>query len=215
MKEVSARLIERVKRTDTIESFRFRPSERIDFLAGQFMQVILDKNDRGNKELNKYLSFSSSPLRPYIEFTKRLSQSAFSQRLSGLKPGDEVLLKAPLGACVFKEEYRKIAFLIGGIGITPVISIIEYITQKKIGTDTLLFYSNRNESEIAFKSELDKWQAQNVKLKVYYTVTDCQPKDTSCIFGRINKEILQEKVPDLRERIIFIFWPAKDGRGNG
>ena len=209
MKELKARLTERIKRTDTIESFRFTPAERLDFIAGQFMQVILDENNRENKELNKYLSFSSSPLRPYIEFTKRLSQSSFSQRLRGLKAQDEVLLKAPLGACVFKEEYPKIAFLIGGIGITPVISIIEYITEKKIGSDTVLFYSNRNESEIAFKPELDQWQAENDKLKVFYTVTDCQPKDSSCIFGRISKEIVQEKLPDFKERTIFIFGPPK------
>jgi ferredoxin-NADP reductase len=209
MKELKARLIERIKRTDTIESFRFAPAERVDFIAGQFMQVILDENNRENKELNKYLSFSSSPLRPYIEFTKRLSQSAFSQRLRSLKPQDEVLLRAPLGACVFKEEYPKIAFLIGGIGITPVISIIEYITERKIGSDAVLFYSNRNESEIAFKPELDKWQALNDKFKVYYTVTDCQPKDATCIYGRISKEILQEKLPDFKERTIFIFGPPK------
>ena len=209
MKELKARLIERIKRTDTVESFRFTPAGKIDFVAGQFMQVILDEQNRENKELNKYLSFSSSPLRPYIEFTKRLSQSAFCQRLKTLKPGDEVLLKAPLGACVYKEEYRKIAFLIGGIGITPVISIIEYMTEKKSDTDTVLFYSNRNESEIAFKSELDQWQGQNDKLKVFYTVTDCQPKDPACIYGRISKEMLQEKLPDLRERIIFIFGPPK------
>jgi len=209
MKELKARLIERIKRTDTVESFRFAPAERIDFVAGQFMQVILDENNRENKELNKYLSFSSSPLRPYIEFTKRISQSAFCQRLEALKPGDEILLKAPLGACVFKEEYKKIAFLIGGIGITPVISIIEYITEKKTPTDTVLFYSNRNESEIAFRPELEQWKAQNDKLKVCYTVSDCQPKDASCVYGRISKELLLEKLPDLKERTTFIFGPPK------
>ena len=209
MKELKAKLIERIKRTESIESFRFAPAERVDFIAGQFMLVVLDEKNRENKELNKYLSFSCSPLRPYIEFSKRLSSSAFSERLKGLKPQDEVLLKAPLGACVFKEEYKKIAFLIGGIGITPVISIIEYVTDKKIASDTVLFYSNRNEDEIAFKSELDKWQAQNDKLKVYYTVTDCQPKDSSCFFGRISKELLQEKLPDFKERTIFIFGPPR------
>jgi ferredoxin-NADP reductase len=209
MKELKARLTERIKRTGSVESFRFAPPERIDFVAGQFMQVILDEQNRGNKELNKYLSFSSSPLRPYVEFTKRVSQSAFCQKLKTLKAGDEILLKAPLGACVYKEEYRKIAFLIGGIGITPVISIIEYITEKKIDTDTVLFYSNRNESDIAFKLELDQWQGINERLKIFYTVTDCQPQDKSCIYGRINKEIVQEKLSDLKERIIFIFGPPK------
>ena len=57
--------------------------------------------------------------------------------------------------------YEKIAFLIGGIGITPVISIIEHICDKKLSTDVALLYSNRNEDEIAFKKELHNWQSQN------------------------------------------------------
>ncbi len=209
MKELKARLLERIKRTDTIESFRFTFTERVDFLAGQFMQVILDGQNRDNKELNKYLSFSSSPTRPYIEFTKRLSQSAFSEKLRSLRPGDEVLLRAPLGSCVFKEEYKKIGFLIGGIGITPVISIIGYITEKRLDTDTVLFYSNRNEADIAFKEQLDQWQAQNKKLKVVYLVSDCPPKEGSCIYGRIDKIMLQQKFPSLAQRTVFIFGPPK------
>ena len=82
--------------------------------------------------MNKYLSFSSSPTNDYIEVTKRLSDSVFSQKLKALKPSDEVLLKGPSGNCVLKEEYKKIGFLIGGIGITPVISMIEYIVDKKL-----------------------------------------------------------------------------------
>lgn len=209
MKELKVRLIERIKRTDTVESFRFKPAERIDFVAGQFMQVILDEQNRENKELNKYLSFSCSPLRPYVEFTKRISQSAFCQRLKALKAGDEILVKAPMGACVYKEDYGKIAFLIGGIGITPVISIIEYITEKKTDSDAVLIYSNRNESEIAFKPQLDQWKGENGKLEIFYTVTDCQPKDHACIYGRISKEILQEKLSDFKERTIFIFGPPR------
>ncbi|MCK9603056.1 MAG: FAD-dependent oxidoreductase [Candidatus Omnitrophica bacterium] len=207
MQEVATRLIERIKRTDTIESFRFKPQEKIDFVPGQFLQVIFDADKKDNKELNKYLSFSSSPGKEYIEVTKRLSESVFSQKLKNLKAGDEVLLKAPLGTCVFRQDYKKIAFLIGGIGITPVISIIEYIVDNKLGTDVVLLYSNRTEEEVAFKKELDNWQEDNRNIKVIYAITDCPPRDGRCIFGRITKELLTEKIKDLNERIFFIFGP--------
>ena len=127
METIRARLIETIDRAPGTRSFRLLPEKHIDFLPGQFLQVIFDP---GNKDLNKYLSFSSSPTKEYIEFTKRLSSSAFSEKLRSLKINVQVLLKAPLGSCVFKEEYRKIAFLIGGIGITPVISILEYIVER-------------------------------------------------------------------------------------
>ncbi|MBU1853314.1 MAG: FAD-dependent oxidoreductase [Candidatus Omnitrophica bacterium] len=209
MKDIKARLIERIKRVSTIESFRFKPKEKVDFLPGQFLHVIFDEGNQNNSELNKYLSFSSSPTKDYIEVTKRLSESAFSQKLRSLKVSDEILLKGPLGNCVLKEEYKKIGFLIGGIGITPVISMIEYIAHKRLDTDVILFYSNRKEDDIAFKEELKYWQSTNKNIRIFFTVTDAEPKDTNCIYGRISRELLIEKAQDIQERIFFIFGPPK------
>lgn len=209
MKEINVRFIERIKRTPTIDSFRFIPVEKIDFIPGQFSEIIFDENKRSNKELNKYLSFSSSPAKNYIEVTKRLSNSQFSQKLQGLTPGDEVLFKTPLGNCVFKNNYKKIGFLIGGIGITPVISIIGYIIDNNLNTDICLAYSNRTEEDIAFKKELDYWQKINKNIKVYYLVSDCRPKDSSCVFGRIDLDFLKSGYCDSKDRIFFIFGPPK------
>ena len=202
-------LAQKIQRTPTVASFRFSSAEKISFLPGQFLKIILDGNHPENKELNKFLSFSCSPGNNYIEVTKRLSTSLFSQRLSALQLNDQVLIQAPFGNCVFKEEYRKIAFLIGGIGITPVISIIEYIVDKSPDTDILLFYSNRTEEEIAFRRELDLWAKTGDRLKPYYTLTDSQPKDNSCSFGRINKELLLSKIKDPQECVFFTFGPPK------
>ena len=209
MKELRARLTARIKRTPTVESFRFMPEEKLNFLPGQFTRLIFDEKNRENKELNKYLSFSCSPDREYVEVTKRLSNSAFSARLKNLKIDDEVLLAAPSGNCVFKDGYKNIGFLIGGIGITPVISIIEYIINRKLGTDITLAYSNRTDGEIAFKQELDYWRSLNDNLRIYYFVTEYQPRDKSCIYGAITKDLLKGKVCDLEKRIFFIFGPPK------
>ena len=75
------------------------------------------------------------------------------------------LLMPPFGNCVFKDEYRKIGFLIGGIGITPVISIIEYIVDRSLATDVLLLYSNKTQEDIAFRRELDAWQERQFQYK--------------------------------------------------
>ena len=210
MKEFRATLIERIPRTASVESFRFKPGENIDFSPGQFAQVLFDPLQPQNKELNKYLSFSSSPTKEYFEVTKRLSNSIFSDHLRNLKVGDQVSFKAPFGNCVFKPEYKKICFIIGGIGITPVISIIEYIMDKNLkDTDISLTYSNRTDEDIAFKKELDAWKSANKNLAIVYVVTDCEPKDNTCIRGTINKNLLQDKICNIKERIIFVFGPPR------
>ena len=198
---------ERVKRTDAVESFRFIPEQKLNFIPGQFLQVIFDPANPDSKLLNKYLSFSASPERDYLEFTKRLSDSDFSSRLKALQTGDEIWLKGPLGNCVFQVEQLKIGFLIGGIGITPVISILEYIVDRRLPTDVVLFYSNRVEEEIAFKPEIDCWRKEKSNLKVFYTLTDCQPKDTECLYGYIDEKALATKMADANDRKMFIFGP--------
>lgn len=206
---VKVKFLERIPRTQTVESFRFAPEKRIPFLPGQFMQVLFDECNQGNKDLNKYLSLSCSPQREYIEVTKRLSESAFSAKLRALKPGDVIAVKAPMGSVVFKDEYKKIAFLIGGIGVTPAISMIEYIMEKKLETDVVIFYSNRNEQEIAFRKELDAWAAANPRIKLVYTITECEPKDKVCFYGVINQALINEHMKDVNERILFSFGPPK------
>ena len=210
MQDYTGILEARIKRTPTVESFRLRLLSKPDFIPGQFLRVLLDPAIPAGRELNKYLSFSSAPARAYIEFTKRLSESEFSKRLKALKPGDRVVLKAPMGNCVFKNEYRKIGFLIGGIGITPVISIIEHIALNGLGTDVNLIYSNKVEEEVAFKSDLDTWMAQNPGIKIYYCLDS--PTPASAVgyhIGMMDADLIKTYMPDYAERTIFIFGPPK------
>ena len=210
LKEERVEFIEKIKRTETVRSFRFKPEQKIDFYPGQFLQVIFDDQNRSNRNLNKYLSFSSAPGKEYIEITKRMSDSKFSQKLLELKQGSRILMKAPMGTCIFKDEYEKIGFLIGGIGITPVISILEYIIKKGLATDVCLLYSNKTEDDIAFKREIDNWSENNSKIKIIYTVSTAgngKIKDKRCFFGRINKQLFMSKVTHYNQRLFFIFGP--------
>jgi len=204
---IRAKLIERIKRTPTVESFRFLPQGKVDFLPGQFTRLFFDTANKSNSDLNKYLSFSCGPSHDYLEVTKRLSESAFSQHLKSLQRGDEVVLGRPMGNCIFKDHYRKIAFLTGGIGITPAISIIEYIVKKKIDADVALLYANRNEEEIAFRAELDAWQKNFKKLKICYTVSCKTSSGSVCREGNIDVIFCRSNLSDLDERKVFIYGP--------
>ena len=207
MNEFYGVLKEIINRTETVVSFRFLPENKIKFLPGQFVRVMFDPSDKKNKNMNKYLSFSCSPGKEYIEVTKRLSDSDFSKALKRLTPGDKLMFQGPMGNCVFSEDYKKVGFLIGGIGITPVISMLEYITENKLNTDIILLYSNRNHQETAFRKELDDWKREFNNIKTVYILTDCIPEDEICIQGQINKELILSKVADIMQRKFFIFGP--------
>lgn len=204
MQEIRGTFLRSLDRTKTVKSYRFSLDQKVSFLPGQFMQLIFDEGDKKNQELNKYLSLSTSPDNDFIEVTKRLSDSRFSQKLESLHEGDRLLFKAPMGTCVFDPQYQKIAFLIGGIGITPVISILEYIIQNDLDTHAILLYSNRYPDDVAFKDELDRC-AQYKNITVIYTFTDCEPSDNTCLSGVITKDIVTDMIPDWKERYLFVY----------
>jgi len=205
--EFYAEFTKRIKRTDNVISFRFITSEIFNFSAGQFIKIIFDKSDYKNNILNKYLSISNAPWKSYIEVTKKISDSDFSKKLLNLKLNDKVLLKGPMGKCIHNIEDKKIGFLIGGIGVTPVISIIESIIEKNIDIQITFLYSNWLEKDIAFKSILDKWAQQYPLLKIIYILKETEEKSSQFFKGFITKEIIEKEFSDFKNNKIFIFGP--------
>lgn len=211
IKEFRVEFIEKIERTKSVCSFRFKPQEVevTDFVPGQFAQVIFDENNKTNRNLNKYLSFSCRPHLDYIEFTKRISASDFSKTLLSLKKGDSVLLKSPMGHCTLEKPEGKYAFLIGGIGITPVISMLENIDFNKLSADIIFLYSNTSDEDIPFYKELEGWAQAPLKIKIVHKVVVCASKNERYCIGTITKDFVLQEIPDHKERTFYVFGPPK------
>ncbi|MBU0469074.1 MAG: FAD-dependent oxidoreductase [Candidatus Omnitrophica bacterium] len=198
-----------IEQTSEVCTFIFKAPEKFDFIPGQFVQIIFDEENRSNKDLNKYISLSCAPGKEFIEITKKMTDSLFSQRLRSLKTDDQVLIKGPMGTCTYKKDSGKIGYLVGGIGITPVISILEYIAMNNIECDIQLFYGNWSEKQIAFKNDIDRWERESIKnLKVTHVIAEPE-EGSSLIKGFINEDIVKQYMPDYKDRKICIFGPPK------
>ena len=199
--ESEAIVKEIIPRTHNVKSFRFDVKEGVDFKAGQFMFVTLKEG------LSKHFTISNSPTeKGYIEFTKKLTDSDYSKALSELKPGDSVKIKYPYGRFTFEGEPDKIAFLSGGIGITPIRSICKYVIDKNMGTDMILIYGNRTTGDIAFKEDFDIMQKGYPKLRVVHVISGDDPKWKGRK-GRIDSKIVKEEIPDYNQRRFYICGP--------
>lgn len=190
-----------IPRTHNVKSFRLDIKNGADFKAGQFMFVTLKEG------LSKHFTISNSPTeKGYIEFTKKLTDSEFSKQLDRLKPGDQAKVKYPFGRFTFEGEYEKIAFLSGGIGITPIRSICKYVVDKNIGTDMVLLYGNRTTGDIAFKEDFDIMQKEYPRLRVVHVLSQAEP-EWSGKTGHINSQIIKEEIPDYNQRRFYICGP--------
>lgn len=198
-----------VQRTHNVKSFRFKVKEDVDFKPGQFFFVTL-KID--GTERTKHFSFSNSPTeKRYVEFTKRITDSEFSKALNRLKIGDWARLKMPYGSFTFEGEYEKIAFLSGGIGITPIRSICKFATDSMLPTDMVLLYGNNREEDIIFRKDLDDMQAVNKNLRIVYTLTspDIDRKTWQGRIGYIDDKMIKEEISDFNERVFYICGPPR------
>lgn len=203
--EVSVKVIEIIQRNYNVKSFRFQRPEAFDYQAGQFLLVNLGA-DAG---LKKYLSFSSSPTENgYLEFTKKLTGSDFSQALEALKVGDEVAIKYPFGKFVLDTSFSKIAFLSGGIGITPILSICKYVVDKNSGNDLALIYANRSIKDVVFKDDFDALAQRYAALKVTQVLSEAEPGFIGRV-GRINAEMIKQEIPDYAQRKFYLCGPPQ------
>ncbi|MCK5661576.1 MAG: xylene monooxygenase [Methanosarcinales archaeon] len=193
-----------IQRTNDIKSFRLKRPEDFDYKAGQFMMVSLkiDGND-----VKKPFSISSSPTQlEHIEFTKKLTCHDFSNQLDSMVAGDIFEINGPYGNMTFGGEYKRIAMLSGGIGITPMISICKYSTDMGLDADIVLMCSNRAEEDIAFQDELGEMQKRNPNLAIIHTLTRACEIWPGCR-GRICAEMIEREIPDYMDRVFYICGP--------
>lgn len=161
----------------------------------------------GSQKLRKHFSFSSSPTeRDHIEFTKKLTGHEFSNALDAMKTGDWAEIDAPYGTFTFEGEYKKLVLLSGGIGITPLMSICQYCSDKQLDTNIVLLYGNKTEQDIAFRKELEELQKQDKNLKVVFTLDE--PGDGwTGRGGRIDAAMIRSEVPDYMGRVYYTCGP--------
>ena len=114
-------LTESRRLTPGVCAFRFVRPDGYDFTAGQWFVITIPSDDG---PLTKHFTHSSSPTEPFLEFTTRLTGSQFKNALDALPLGAEVQMEGPFGTFVLREGVARVAFLTGGIGVTPVRSIL-------------------------------------------------------------------------------------------
>lgn len=193
-----------------ISTFSFRPEEKIAFEAGQFAFLTFEA---GGKRHTKHFTISSTPQAGEIEFTTIVSESDYKKSLSGLKPGAEAWIGRPMGNFTLKaRKSDRIAFLAGGIGITPVKSILRSLSEtgRPEGLDITLFYSNRNEERIVFRQVLEELAQKHSFLKIVHTLTDLseeEKRNWKGETGYINAEMVKRHLGETGGTTFFVVGP--------
>lgn len=116
----------------------------------------------GTYTRHRTLSMVSSPHEPFLVFAYRGSQSDFKSRyLPSLKVGDTVYLRNPQDEMRYVPGDEPLLMIAGGIGITPMMSLLRYAAFINAKRPITLLYANPTRESEAYRAELDTYATEH------------------------------------------------------
>lgn len=168
------------------------------FQAGQYINVFVET---GGVRTSRSYSIASSPTQTgYYEITVRKVEDGFVSNylLDELKPGDPLKSSSPTGNFHYNPLLHgdKLAFIAGGSGITPFMSMIRELADKNLSRRIHLFYGSRIEDDVIYRREIDHIAATHENFTCDMVVSEPSPA-FSGLKGFINAALIRERLDGL------------------
>ena len=128
---------------------------RFDFLPGQFHFLTFYRAPNLPVEEHHW-TISSSPTLDGVLASTISESGDFTASIGKTKPGDKALVYGPFGrfSYALHPQERDLVFIAGGIGITPLMSMLRHMRDTRADRRVLLLFANTTERDIAFRDEL-------------------------------------------------------------
>ncbi len=201
-------LKEKIKLSDDLYDFVFTANKKFTFRAGQYLEWTVGNvafNMKGNR---RYLTIASSPSEREIRIGIRLQHpiSAFKKELLTMKITGTVTAAQLSGDFVLpRNKSKKLAFIAGGIGITPFRSMVKKLVDTNDDRSAVLFYTGKSIHDIIYTDVFEDAR-EYLGMKTVYTLTDINAAATGwCGYtGRISETMIKKEMPDYKERYFYI-----------
>jgi predicted ferric reductase len=199
------------KETHNVWTLTFKPTEKqtpLDYKPGQFQFITLHRN-RNLPVEEHHFTISSSPSQAG-EHTSSIKESGdFTATIGQTQIGDKVTIEAPFGRFShgFHPEDKNFVFVAGGIGITPIISMIRHMKSEEKNVPVLLIYANKTEKDIAFRNELDAISQSEIPQLNIVHVLEHPDSDWQGEKGYVNNEILTKTIDSFENKAYYICCP--------
>jgi len=187
--------------------FVFSAPRRFAFEPGQYLEWTLPvpRGDaRGNR---RYFTIASAPgerdVRLGVKFYRE--PSAFKRSLAGMQPGDTIHAGQLAGDFTLpRATGQKLAFLAGGIGITPFRSMLQFMLDEGDARDAVVLYAVERRDDVAYRPLLEEAK-RILGIPVHYAVArDARAGEYA---GYIDADFIRRAIPDFAERLFYVSGP--------
>jgi glycine betaine catabolism B len=201
-------LLEKIPRLPDTTSFRFSRPPDYTFQAGQFFTITLHSPDG---PLTHAFSHCDSPTETWVELTTRLTGSPFKNALDSLPVGSEAEIEGPWGQFLFKYHEPRLAFLTGGVGLTPVRSMLRYLADtggagRVAGQQIVLIYGSMTEEGILYRDEVEAYARALDGVRVVHVITKPGPSWQG-YSGFITSDVVKAELGDPLDWKYYIVGP--------
>ncbi len=186
-------------------------SAPLSSLPGQFQFIAVDRRLAGGRRLEEHpftIASSGCGGEPHESTIKESGD--FTGALKEVRSGDRVLVQGPFGrfSYVLNPDERDFVFIAGGIGITPLMSMLRHMRSVGSEARVLLLYANRTENDIVFKDELDAIAGEGKPRLEVVHVLERPPEGWRGETGRVSGEMIRRRLDGtLTERAFYVCGP--------
>lgn len=192
-------------------AFHFEKPAGFAFTAGQAGDFTLPNPPETDAEGNvRSFTLASAPFEEDLMIATRMRDTAFKRSLKALPIGTELTLEAPWGELILHDDARIPAvFLTGGIGITPVRSMVLQATHDHLPHKLTVFYANHRPEDAAFLDELMAARTANPNFLLVATMSDMENSTAQWNgeTGHVSNAMLTKYIVDPTVPIYYISGP--------
>ncbi len=200
--------------TPNVKTFRFVPVDGgplpFDHEPGQYLILSLMID---GKPVRRSYTISSPPSRNrFVEITVKREENGLASRYlhDSVKAGDILTITAPAGRFVFSgRESDSIVLIAGGVGVTPLMAKIRYLTDCGWPGRIHLLISAKTEQGLIFRNELEDLLQRHANLEVTTTLTREESPMWAGLRGRISTKLLSTTLSKLPNSRVHLCGPTE------
>ncbi len=189
--------------------FVYRLPKPLAYQPGQYMEWTVDHAQVDSRGKRRSFTLASSPTEKELRIGVKFERdgSSFKQQFLDQSAAGKPTLGAQVAGdfTMPRNRDRKLAFIGGGIGITPFRSMAKYLTDRREQRDVVLLYAAGDPAEFVYRDIFDA-AAAALRFRTVYLLSGRRgvPQWWQGEVGRVTPALLIRQIPDFRERLFYV-----------
>ncbi len=179
------------------------------FNSGQYISIMLDLLEGGTVVRN--YSLSNSPNGKYYRISvKREENGLVSNYLHDtLCQGDKIRVNPPYGSLCLKETDKPAVLISGGVGITPMMSILQDAADQQLTKQIYFIHGTPDMNTHAFKDDVITLTSDHNNFNHHFFYSKDSVKSADTKEGRMTMNSIKEIIDHKKNAEFYLCGPAQ------